>query len=279
MTTSERLREIAEQAAGRAGTYLRGVFRGDVTADTKRDRHDLVTEHDRAAEKIITDFLLSENSRWRIVGEEFGDQGGTTSETVWYLDPIDGTSNFAQGIAFFCVSIGVEVAGELVAGVIFDPIAGDLFSVDDRGAYVNGSPLHTPRAQPDGMANLITGYPTARDLEQDGAAALTDLGELIEAFSSLRRTGSGALQLAHVAAGWTDAAFGTQVSPWDVAAGALLVRSAGGSYRPLWFEQPEKGKPDHFAPGFVATAPGAAYPALDGVLERIGTRRSAPLAA
>ena len=215
---------------------------------------------------------MSECSDWRIVGEEAGIRGGD-SPVRWYVDPIDGTSNFAQGMAFFCVALGVEVAGELVAGAIYDPMADNMFSADDVSSYLNGAPLLTPQTQPAGAATMITGYPTANDLAADGPEALTDFGGLVESFSSVRRTGSGALTLAHVAAGWTDAAFGGSVNPWDVAGGALIVRKAGGSYRPLWFGADAAGRPDHLAPGFVAGGPGADYLALEKFVERVSSRR------
>lgn len=267
------LRGIAERAALLAGEYLRGVFRQGMQIEYKRDRHDLVTVHDRAAEDFIVPFLLQHGPDWRIVGEEGGVREGD-SEVTWFIDPIDGTSNFAQGIAFFCVAIGVEVAGELAAGVVYDPIAENLFSADDAGAYLNGVPLVTPPTQPDGAATMITGYPTANDLQVDGPAALEDLGELIAAFSSLRRTGSGALTLAHVAAGWTDCAFGGSVHPWDVAGASLIVLRAGGSYRPLWLGGGEEGVCDHYAPAFVAAGPGAEYPALASFTRRLARRRA-----
>ena len=267
------LREIAEEAALLAGAYLQGVFRQGMQIEYKCDRHDLVTVHDRTAEDLIVPFLLEHGPDWRIVGEEGGVREGN-SEVTWFIDPIDCTSNFAQGLAFFCVAIGVEIAGELAAGVVYDPIAGNLFSADDAGAYLNGSPLVTPAPQPDGAATLITGYPTANDLQLDGPAAFEDLGELIAAFSSLRRTGSGALTLAHVAAGWTDCAFGGSVNPWDVAGGALIVRRAGGSYRPLWLRGTDGGVGAHHAPAFVAAGPGAAYPALESFVQRISARRA-----
>lgn len=270
--TPAELREIAERAARCAGEYLRGVFRGAMTIDHKQDRHDLVTEHDRAAEELIVPFLLAHNPQWKIVGEEGGTRGGESSVT-WYVDPIDGTSNFAQGLAFFCVAIGVEISGQLVAGVVYDPIANRMFSADDAGAYLDGEPLRTPMAQPARAATLITGFPTAKDLLVDGPVALTDAGTLIEAFSSVRRTGSGALTLAHVAAGWADSAFGGWVSPWDVAGAALILRRAGGSYTPLWLNEPDNGRPDHLAPGFIATGPGANYPALSAFAQRITVRR------
>lgn len=259
------LRTTAEEAAVLAGEYLQTVFRGQMDIDYKRDRHDLVTEHDRAAEELIVPFLLERDPSWRIIGEEGGVQGGEGPVT-WYVDPIDGTSNFAQGLAFFCVSIGVEVEGELVAGAIFDPIARRLFSADHEHAYLDGEILRTPAAQPATAATMITGYPTARDLETDRDSSLGHLGDLIEAFSSLRRTGSGALTLAHVAAGWVDCAFGGSVNPWDVAAGALIVQRAGGSYQPLLLEAGEVG--EHLAPAFFAQGPGAHYPALNHFVEQ-----------
>ncbi len=276
--TATQLRLVAETAARIAGEYLRGAFRGTMTVDYKRDRHDLVTEHDRASEDLIVEHLLNECPDWRIVGEEAGIRGGESSVT-WYVDPIDGTSNFAQGLAFFCVALGVEIDGELAAGVVYDPIADRMFSADDTHAYLDGELLLTPAAQPHGAATMITGYPTAADLARDGSEALADFGELVTSFSSVRRTGSGALTLAHVAAGWTDAAFGGSVNPWDVAGAALVVRRAGGSYRPLWFGTEwfgadVDGRPDHLAPGFVAAGPHADYPALDAFVERVASRRN-----
>ena len=273
MHTTEQLREVAERAARTAGAELRHVFRGEMSVDSKRDLHDLVTEHDRAAEQTILQVLRDESEEWTVIGEEYGEQG-PASDTVWYVDPIDGTSNFAQGIAFFCVSVGVEVAGELAAGAVFDPMADLMFSADEHGAYLDGRPLRTPQARPHGHGNLITGYPTARDLEVEGPAALADLGRCIEAFSSVRRTGSGALTIAHVAAGWTDIALGTSVSPWDVAAAALVLERAGGRYEPLWFGRDPGDSPAHLAPGFVARSPGAEYPVFERVVDGIRERRA-----
>lgn len=270
--TTRQLREIAERAARIAGAQLREVFRGEVQADSKRDLHDLVTEYDRQAERTILEVLRAESTDWTIVGEEYGVQG-PESETVWYIDPIDGTSNFVQGIAFFCVSIGVSVGGALAAGAVYDPMADLMFSADEHGAYRDGTVFTTPHAQPVGRGNLITGYPTARDLEIEGPAALIDLGKCIESFSSVRRTGSGALTVAHVAAGWTDVALGTSVNPWDVAAAALVLERAGGSYEPLWFGEEAAGRPAHLAPGFAARGPGADYPVFEGLIERMFERR------
>lgn len=265
------LRGVAEHAAREAGRYLRGVFREEMTVERKRDRHDLVTMHDRASEEIIVPLLSDGAPGSRIVGEEGGVRGGNGPVT-WYIDPIDGTSNFAQGIAFFCVAIAAEQDGEIVAGVVYDPIADRMFSASDDGAFLDDAPLHTGQALGPDAATVITGYPTARDLQADGAAALEAFGSLVNAFSSVRRTGSGALTIAHVAAGWADSALGSSVNPWDVAASMLILRRAGGDHRPLWYDEAPSGG-DHLAPGFVATRSGGSYPALDAVADGIVTRR------
>lgn len=271
LTSPDVFREVAEEAARVAGAYVVDVFRQDMEVAYKRDRHDLVTEHDRASEKIIIEFLLNVCPQWRIVGEEGGVQGGS-SEVTWFIDPIDGTSNFAQGLAFFCVSLGVEVNGSVVAGAVYNPFTEELFSADDTGAFLNGRPLHTPDAQMQSAATLITGYPTARDLRNDKTAAVEDLASLIETFSSVRRTGSGALSICHVAAGWVDCTVGFSTHPWDVAAAALILERAGGSYRPLWLDQEVSGGA-HLAPGYVALAPKAEFPVLEEVVSRIEQRR------
>ncbi|VEI13502.1 inositol monophosphatase family protein [Trueperella bialowiezensis] len=264
------LRTIAEQAATLCGDDLRAAFRSDMDVSAKHDRHDLVTEYDGACERRIVAYLEQADPEARILGEEAGFSGGN-GERLWHIDPIDGTSNFVQGLAFFCTSVGVEENGQLVAGAVYDPMANNLFSADLTGAYLNGAELRTPPALPTDAATVITGYPTARDLEIDGPQAIDELHSWIKAFSSVRRTGSGALSLCHVAAGWTDSAFGSSIHSWDVAAAILILRQAGGTYTPLRYPidgvEPEAG--DHYAPGYVATGPGGHYPALNTSAEHL----------
>lgn len=222
------LLDIASEAARAVGEPLRKAFRSRPPVDTKRDFHDPVTEHDRAAEETIREVILSHRPDSVIVGEE----GGTTGsgEVTWYVDPIDGTANFAAGIPFFCVSIAAAVDGELVAGVVYDPVREDEFTASTEGAWCNATPLRSRGAARDREAMLLSSYPTPRDLEQHGQAALERYAGLITSFAAVRRLGSAALKLAHVAGGWADVAYGRLSHPWDVAAGALLVRQAGGVY-------------------------------------------------
>ncbi|MFI7636469.1 inositol monophosphatase family protein [Nonomuraea sp. NPDC049400] len=219
---------IAVEAARAAGPRLRKAFRSRPDVATKHDFHDPVTEHDHAAEEIIRAVITSHLPESAIVGEEGGSTG--SGDLVWYVDPIDGTANFATGLPFFCVSVAAAVRGELVAGVVYDPVREDEFSASTEGAWCNGAPLRSVGASNDREAMLLTSYPTALDMEVDMEAALRRYGRFLKSFSAVRRPGSAALKLAHVAAGWSDAAYGTKANPWDVAAGALLVRQAGGVY-------------------------------------------------
>ncbi|MBB5137084.1 myo-inositol-1(or 4)-monophosphatase [Thermocatellispora tengchongensis] len=234
---SEELAEIALAAARAVSGPLRSAFRSRPQVRTKRDFHDPVTEHDRAAEAAIREVLAERSPGSLVIGEEEGARtagdGPARGRVRWYVDPIDGTANFAAGVPFFCVSIAAAIGEEVVAGVVLDPVRGDEFTASLAGAYCNGVPMRSAGAVRDREAMLLTSYPTPRDLAAEGEEALTRFGRLVTSFAALRRPGSAALKLAHVAAGWADAAFGLGASPWDVAAGSLLVTRAGGVYVPL----------------------------------------------
>lgn len=278
--TSVALRDVASTAAKAAGQYLATVFRGPMDIQHKTSAHDQVTVHDQAAEELIRNIIGQRCPGSTVMGEEdgavlVGCANGDGSHIVWHVDPIDGTSNFAQGIAFFCTSIGVEIDGEIRAGAVYDPMADLLFTADDDGAYLNGEPLVPRRALPLPSATLITGYPTAADLATDGLAAIESFQTWVEAFSSVRRTGSGALSILHVAAGWTDASLGTGTSPWDVAAAMLILRRAGGSYHGLRLSPEADDLPEHYAQGYLALGPGADYPVLVEAAQALEAARRA----
>lgn len=229
---SSLLREAAEEAAEQVGGLLREGFAAPGSAETKGDPHDLVTAYDRRAEARIRDRILHYFPDSRIVGEEGGSRG--TGALTWYVDPIDGTSNFAGGVPFFCVSIGVELDGELVAGVVYDPLREDLFAADLNGAARNGVPMASLGASIEALAVLATDYPDPRQegVDNHGRPETEIFGELLHSFRTVRRLGSGALTLAYVAAGQLDATLGVNSKPWDVAAGIMLVTAAGGQFRP-----------------------------------------------
>ncbi len=267
------LRQIAVDAVRQVGPGLADAFRQTMSIEMKADRHDLVTEHDRASERVLRDFLSRAAPGSSVVGEEFGRSGD--GEVTWYIDPIDGTANFARGLAFWCTSIGAAVNGQPVAGAIYDPVANHLFSVDSTASYLNDKPIIAEAAPRTEEAVLIFGYPSAADLRRDGKGpALERFGALVEAFATVRRPGSAALSIAHVAAGWADAAAGFSVHAWDVAAALPLLERAGGRFQSFAFDAEGKaGVLD--CPGYVATGRGVDYPLLNQVAGDIARHRRA----
>ena len=185
IATSRLLRIIARDAALKVAPALLAAFRSRMAIDYKVDLHDPVTEFDRQSEATIRAHIMAAEPDSVIVGEEGGTAGGGTIK--WYVDPIDGTSNFACGLAFWCVSIGAVIGDQMVAGVVYDPVADDMFSADLTGAWLGDEPLRSVGKAEEARAALITGYPVMRDFRLDGReVALADLGELIEAFSTLQ---------------------------------------------------------------------------------------------
>lgn len=265
---SARLLEVAKTAALSVEGQLRAAFRSVMTHDTKRDFRDIVTEHDRASEERIASVIFREVPDSAMVGEEGGRRGG--GSVVWYVDPIDGTSNFARGIAQWCVSIAAALDDEIVAGVVFDPMAGNLFSASLDGAWLNGRPIAARAFAEERQATLLTSFPNARNVRDLGGKAFDCQVDLLRSFMAVRNLGSGALNLAHVAAGWSDATLGLSTNPWDVAAGILILRQAGGVYR--GFDAGMDSKPAHLAPDYCATGGGAGYPTLERVARTLSAQ-------
>ena len=257
MYTSHELARIAADAARQVGPYLIEAFSRPRTVELKADFHDVVTVHDKESQRRIADFLFAETPESFIVGEESSrmltcdGRPGTPGEgdVVWYVDPIDGTSNFASGFDHWCVSIAAARGGALTAGVVYQPTTNTLYHADDAGALRNGQPMRVLDAPvEDGM--IATEFPSARVPDPEEAAR--GFTRVVAAARSVRRTGSTALALAEVAAGHFLAAFNVGTHPWDVAAGALLVERAGGRY--LGFDDASVYRRDpQNAPNFVAT--------------------------
>lgn len=230
-----------------------------------------MTEHDLESERIIREGLTGAVPGCAIVGEE----GGATGDgrVTWHVDPIDGTVNFAHGLAFWCISIAAVVEQRVVAGVISAPALGEVFAADLTGLTVDGRPARARRIERELDSRLISTVPRGLDLATNGDAALTASGELIRAYGSVRTLGSGALGLAHVATGRADATFDLHTNTWDVAAGALMVQLAGGRYVGC-----EAGVLDHDArtswqrPAYFATAAEIEHPTLSGVVTDLTAR-------
>lgn len=225
-TTVERLREVAAEAARIGGQELLArldqardiVFKGGI---------DLVTDADKASEARILSHLRAAFPDHATLAEEGGQSGGSAPYR-WIVDPLDGTTNYAHGVPHYCVSIGVEGPGGLLAGAVLDPVRNELFLAGKGlGATLNGRPLRVSGAEELGSALLATGFPY--DLWANPERTLTLFDHFACKARGMRRLGSAALDLAYVAAGRFDGFFEFKLKAWDVAAGALLVREAGGT--------------------------------------------------
>lgn len=257
---SARCCATARRAALDVGPLLLDGFRRDMDVDLKADIHDVVTKYDRAAEARIREIVEQDFPGSTVVGEEDGPQGD--GSPTWYVDPVDGTSNFARGIAFWCVSIAAVVDDTVIAGVVYEPVGGNLFTADDTGARLGGEPIRARGFTSSDQATVLAHYPMPADLQADEEFSLRRYGELVQSFSAVRNTSSGALCLAHVAAGWADAAFNFGTNPWDVAAGSHLLKLAGGRYHAYadGNELPERG--DFLAPDYYAHVADADFPLI-----------------
>ena len=269
---SRALRLAAIAAAESVAPQLKEAFRSDMDIEFKKDRRDIVTVHDKAAEVAICAHLLAAEPDSCFVGEEGGVQG--TGRIQWFIDPIDGTANFARGMPSWCISIGAVCEDQIVAGAIVDPMGGNVFSADLAGAYHGEAPLRSNGTSDEGLAIILCSYPSARDLVQDGReVALDRFAGMVETYSAVRRIGSAALGLAHVAAGWADGAANFCINAWDITAGIFILRQAGGNFVPLTIKPMPEGVPDHMYPAYVALGAGAECPGLMGVAQAIVEQR------
>jgi myo-inositol-1(or 4)-monophosphatase len=223
----------AAEIAREAGARLREYFAQGVETEYKGDV-DLVTVADRTVERLIRAELGEVFPEHGIFGEE-GTRERLDGEFRWYVDPLDGTTNFAHGFPVFCVSMGLEQrpeglkAGEdgtLVAGVIYDPLRDEMFTAErGRGGWLNGKPLRVSRNRELGESLVATGFPSRK---RHSSPNIHFYQEFTLRSHGVRRAGSAALDLAYVAAGRTDAFWEFNLNPWDTAAGFLLVEEAGG---------------------------------------------------
>jgi myo-inositol-1(or 4)-monophosphatase len=222
------LLNFAIQTAHEAGRVLAERFGRSIKISHKGDI-DLVTESDVAAERLIVERIKSYYPRHSILAEESGDSqmhDGVHAEWKWIIDPLDGTTNYAHGYPCFCVSIALERAGEVVLGVIHDPIRDETFAAErGEGATLNGRRIHVSEVDELNRAMLCTGFPY--DVRERGDFARHFTNFIMHA-QAVRRDGSAALDLAYVAAGRFDGFWEEGLRPWDVAAGVIIVEEAGG---------------------------------------------------
>jgi myo-inositol-1(or 4)-monophosphatase len=220
----ERYAETAIEIAHEAGTLLRRYFEQHVAYEMKGD-HDLVTEADRASEKLVVERLTQHFPEHGIVAEE-GSGHDSSSGYRWYVDPLDGTTNFAHGYPAWNVTLALEKDEELIAGVIFDGFRNELFAAErGGGAWLNGRRMHVSKAARVADSLLATGFPNHNRHTNPN---IHFFHEMATTAHGVRRSGSAGIDLACVAAGRLDGFWEIGLSPWDMAAGILLVEEAGG---------------------------------------------------
>jgi myo-inositol-1(or 4)-monophosphatase len=216
--------EVAIEAAREAGAILMTEFGRPVSISYKGEV-DIVTQADRRSEQAIVTRLRSHFPKHAIVAEE---GGGTETESPfrWHVDPLDGTTNFAHGYPCFAVSIGLEETGELIAGVIYQPVSGELFTaIKSEGAYLNQKKIHVSSIEKLATSLLVTGFPSNKRSQNPNIHYYWDFTLRSH---GVRRDGSAALDLASVACGRFEGFWEFGLHSWDTAAGVLLVREAGG---------------------------------------------------
>ena len=220
---------VAIKAARAAGAIInRAALDLEAVRISQKEVNDFVTDVDQKSEQVIIENLLTAYPGHGIHAEESGhEHGAKDSEFVWIIDPLDGTTNFIHGFPVYCVSIALAVKGKIEQAVIYDPSRNDLFTATKgRGAYMNDRRLRVSKRIRLNECLISTGFPFRPG--DNFATYLAMMGEVMQRAAGLRRPGAAALDLAYVAAGFTDAFFETGLQPWDVAAGSLLVTEAGG---------------------------------------------------
>lgn len=223
----DRLTSVAIEAARQAGAVL-----GECTRTGFRIEHkqiiNLVTDADHRAEQRIIDIVHEAFPTHRILAEERGLTEQPPSCYKWVIDPLDGTTNFAHGFPAYCVSIGVEHNGRGILGVVYDPTRDELFTAQiGQGAHLNGTPISVSKTDHLDRALLVTGF--GYDIRESPNNNLNHFVRFALKVQGLRRTGTAALDLCYVAAGRFDGFWEVALNPWDMAAGVIILREAGGA--------------------------------------------------
>ena len=260
------LLDVARECAEAAGAEHRAGLNRTLDIAHKSNTSDLVTDVDRAAEDAVRAVLARRRPEDAIVGEEGGATGA--APVRWLIDPVDGTTNYAHRFPFFAVSVAAEAPGGLAAGAILDVSRDELFTaVRGGGAFLNGRQISVSRTArlADSLVATGFGYDFA-----DTRANLEEFAAVLARTRSVRRPGAASLDLAYVACGRLDAFWELQLGAWDVAAGMLLIREAGGVVTGLDGSSYPPGE------GPAVASNGLVHAELLGVLEGARTRQAAP---
>ncbi len=237
---------LAIETAKQAGIFLKANIGNITTIEQKSSEINLVTDIDKRSEAMIIGAIKKQFPTHDIVAEESGRSAGT-SDYRWIVDPLDGTTNYMHGLPMFCVSIGIEHKGEIIAGVIYDPMHDELFTAEKgSGAFLNGKKIRVSAEDRLIRSLLITGFPY--DVKNNPFNAIEHFNNFVIEAQAIRRLGSAAIDLAYVACGRAEGFWEVQLHPWDIAAGVIIIREAGGTVTNF------EGKPmNAYTPNIVAS--------------------------
>jgi myo-inositol-1(or 4)-monophosphatase len=259
------LRDAAIAMAEEAGAILLEGY-GRVHHPERKGRIDLVTHFDRRSEALILARIGERFPGSAVLAEESGvHERAAGSPLRWIVDPLDGTTNFAHNYPFFAVSIAAELEGEMAAGAVFDPVGREMFAAArGQGAALNGAAIHVstiPRLED---ALLVTGFPY--DVREHPERLLPAFQAMLSRAQGIRRDGSATLNLCYTAMGRFDGFWEPSLSPWDLAAGTLIVREAGGRTTDY------RGGPFDLAAGEILATNGVLHAEMIAVLESVGAK-------
>jgi myo-inositol-1(or 4)-monophosphatase len=263
---------VAINCAAKAGEWIQSKLGSYARLDTKQSQHDLVTEVDKGSERMIRNLISTYFPQHSFLGEEGVEPGPQASaraleramdaEYLWIVDPIDGTTNFVHGFPFYCVSIALAHHGQVIVGVIYDPVRDEMFVAErGKGAYVRGRRMRVSEEETLTQSLVATGFPA--DHLEALPANLADIQAMAPKVRNLRIAGSAALHLAYVAAGRLSGFWEVGLNAWDIAAGSLLVEEAGGKITD------DRGEPYHLGVRNVAASNGRIHEELIDVLRGV----------
>jgi len=214
------------QISKEAGELIRNAFGKTHSVEFKTNELNLVTETDKASEKLITDFISKKYPSHGILAEE-GSEANKSAEYLWVVDPLDGTSNFAHGLPIFAVSIGVQKNGDTIAGVVYDVMRDVIYSAErSGGSFENGRRISVNKNSNLGHSMLVTGFPY--DIKENPDKASERFIAFLNQARAIRRLGSAAIDFCYVASGVFDGFCEVSLHPWDICAGKLIVEEADG---------------------------------------------------
>lgn len=257
------IRTTAFRAAKEAGALLRERL-GKIQDLSYKGAFNIVTDVDKASERLILDILRAEFPSFDVLAEE-GGASESGAKCRWLIDPLDGTTNYAHSYPFFAVSIGLQDSGRMVFGVVYNPVADELFwAAEGKGAWLNEMPISVSKNSPLKTCLLATGFPP--DTMAVVNSNMREFSTLTDLCHGVRRDGSASLDLCFVACGRLDGFWEMKLSPWDTAAGSLIVEQAGGKVTNL------DGDSFDISTGHILTTNGHIHDEVVAVLKQLSVK-------